>query len=253
MSRHLRLLRFCVISPLVNPPRIEHVPNTGDLKVTNRILASTLANMAITGRRMWLMNEGSPTKGSDLIDLLLKDKLVHEIAITEVTPCLSDSERIKFLARTDRPLNEVLEILYLYIPGSNYSEALGSLTYKRQRRMVTLFSTGKISMTYVKDKDEAKKLLQELKDLINRAFAYSTSHGKPESDLLESRKKVGLVEIYNSLPKTNCKECDEPSCYVFAIKLMSGEKELDNCTQLRLPQYVDKLATLSRMIQPIRL
>jgi len=90
-------------------------------------------------------------------------------------------------------------------------------------------------------------------DLINRAFAYYVSHGKPEDDLLELRKKVGLAEIHNSLPKTNCKECDEPSCYVFAIKLMSGEKELHGCTQLRLPQYADNLATLSRMAQPIRL
>jgi len=192
-------------------------------------------------------------KDIDLIGLLLKDKLVREIAITEVTPCLSDSERIKFLAQADTPLSEVLEILYLYIPGSNYSQALGSLTYKRQRRMVTLFSTGKISMTYVKDRDEAEKLLEELEDLINRAFAYSMSHGKPESDLLELRKKVDLAEIYNSLPKTNCKECDEPSCYIFAIKLMSGEKDLDDCTQLHLPQYADKAATLSRMAQPIRL
>lgn len=199
------------------------------------------------------MNENSRIKDIDLIGLLLKDKLVREIAITEVTPCLSDSERIKFLAQADRPLSEVLEILYLYIPGSNYSQALGSLTYKRQRRMVTLFSTGKISMTYVKDRDEAKKLLEELKDLINRAFAYSMSHGKTESDLLELRKKVDLAEIYNSLPKTNCKECDEPSCYIFAIKLMSGEKDLDDCTQLHLPRYADKAATLSRMVQPIRL
>jgi len=185
--------------------------------------------------------------------LLLKDKLVHDIAITEVTPCLSDSDRIKFLAQSDRPLNEVLEILYLYILRSNYSEALGSLTYKRQRRMVTLFSTGKISMTYVKDRDEASKLLEELKDLINRAFAYYVSHGKLGNDLLELRKKVGLAEVYNSLPKTKCKECDEPSCYVFAIKLMSGEKELYGCNQLRLPQYADKPATLSRMAQQIRL
>ena len=109
------------------------------------------------------MNENSRMTDIDLIGLLLKDRLVREIAITEVTPCLSDSERIKFLAQADRPLNEVLEILYLYIPGSNYSEALGSLTYKRQRRMVTLFSTGKISMTYVKDRDDAKKLLEELR------------------------------------------------------------------------------------------
>lgn len=199
------------------------------------------------------MNVESLRKDNELINLLLKDKLVHDIAITEVTPCLSDSERIKFLAQADRPLSEVLEILYVCIPGSNHSEALGSLTYKRQRRMVTLFSNGKISMTYVKDREEARKLLEELKDLINRAFAYSMSHGKLGSDLLEFRKKVDLAGIYNNLPKTNCKECDEPSCYVFAIKLMSGEKELHDCTQLRLAQYADKVATLARMVQPIRL
>jgi len=199
------------------------------------------------------MNEGSPTKDSDLIDLLLKDKLVHDIAITEVTPCLSDSDRMKFLAQTDRPLSEVFEILYLHILGSNYSEALGSLTCKRQRRMVTLFSTGKISMTYVKDRDEAGKLLEELKDLMNRAFAYCVSHGKPENYLVELRKKVDLAKVYNSLPKTNCKECSEPSCYVFAIRLMSGEKELHECTQLWLLQYVENLAPISRMVQPIRL
>jgi len=95
--------------------------------------------------------------------------------------------------------------------------------------------------------------LEELKDLINRAFAYFMSHGKTGSDLLELRKKVDLAEIYNNLPKTNCKECDEPSCYVFAIKLMSEEKELHDCTQLSLAQYAGKVATLSRMVQPIRL
>ena len=70
------------------------------------------------------MNESSPRKDSDLIDLLLKDKLVHDIAITEVTPCLSDSERIKFLAQADRPLSEVLEILYLHITPKLWARSL---------------------------------------------------------------------------------------------------------------------------------
>ncbi len=199
------------------------------------------------------MNGYSQGKDKDLMELLLKHKLVYDIVITEVTPCLSDSDRMKFLAQADKPLKEALEILYLYIPGSNYSEALGSLTYKRQRRTVTLFSNGKISMTYVKDRDEARKLLDELKDLVNRAFVYFMSHGKPGSDLLELRKKVDLGEVYKNLPKTNCKECDEASCYVFPIKLMSGDKDLDDCTQIRLPQYADMLATLLRMVRPIRL
>jgi len=37
------------------------------------------------------------------------------------------------------------------------------------------------------------------------------------------------IEIFKLLPKTNCKECGEPTCLAFAMKLAAGKAELNAC------------------------
>jgi acetyl-CoA decarbonylase/synthase complex subunit gamma len=37
------------------------------------------------------------------------------------------------------------------------------------------------------------------------------------------------IEIFKLLPKTNCKECGEPTCLAFAMKLATGKAELGAC------------------------
>ena len=37
------------------------------------------------------------------------------------------------------------------------------------------------------------------------------------------------IEIFKSLPKTNCKECGVPTCLAFAMKLATGKAELSAC------------------------
>jgi len=48
-------------------------------------------------------------------DLLFPEVLVKKIEIKEITPCTADPERINFLAQADKPLEDVLPILYLAI------------------------------------------------------------------------------------------------------------------------------------------
>ena len=125
----------------------------------------------------------------DFMKLLFPEVLVKRIEIKEITPCLIDAERIKFLAQTDKPLDDILPILYLYLPNAKYAEKLGALSYTHQRHLVTMFSTGKIGMTYVKDRNEAEQLIAEVRDLINRAFIYLKSHGKAAEKLFNSKSK----------------------------------------------------------------
>ncbi|MHC1567058.1 MAG: (Fe-S)-binding protein [Candidatus Syntropharchaeia archaeon] len=40
------------------------------------------------------------------------------------------------------------------------------------------------------------------------------------------------MEIYKFLPKTNCKECGESTCMAFAVKLLSAQVKIEDCTQL---------------------
>jgi len=37
------------------------------------------------------------------------------------------------------------------------------------------------------------------------------------------------IEIFKLLPKTNCKECGDPTCLAFAMKLAAGKAELNAC------------------------
>jgi acetyl-CoA decarbonylase/synthase complex subunit gamma len=37
------------------------------------------------------------------------------------------------------------------------------------------------------------------------------------------------IQIYKMLPKTNCKDCGDPTCLAFAMKLAAGKAELSQC------------------------
>ena len=37
------------------------------------------------------------------------------------------------------------------------------------------------------------------------------------------------IQIYKFLPKTNCKECGQPTCLAFAMKLAASQAELSAC------------------------
>jgi ArsR family metal-binding transcriptional regulator len=42
-----------------------------------------------------------------------------------------------------------------------------------------------------------------------------------------------MMEVLKLLPRTNCKECGEPTCMVFAVRLIEGAKDQDNCPPLQ--------------------
>jgi|YelNatPaOPRAMG01_1025707.scaffolds.fasta_scaffold15918_9 ArsR family metal-binding transcriptional regulator len=192
-------------------------------------------------------------KIDDFMELLFPEVLVKKIEIKEITPCTADPERIKFLAHADKPLEDVLPILYLAIPNAKYSEKLGALSYRYKQHLITMFSTGRIGMTYVKDRSEAEQLIEEAKRLINRAFIYLKTSGKPSQELVQEKRELTPMKIYEKLPKTNCKECGEQGCFAFAAKLLNGEKSLHDCSSLELKENFAIRIEIEKMMSPIKL
>ena len=192
-------------------------------------------------------------KQNDFIDLLFPEAFVKKISIKEITPCTADPDRIKFLAQADKPLGAVLPILYLSIPNAKYSEKLEALSYRYKQHLVTMFSTGRIGMTYVKDRNEAEQLVEEAKNLINRASIYLKTHGKPTPKLIGAKKELDPMKIYEKLPKTNCKECGEQGCFVFATKLLNSEKSLKDCPPIKGEKHTANRIQIEKMMHPIKL
>jgi CO dehydrogenase/acetyl-CoA synthase gamma subunit (corrinoid Fe-S protein) len=58
-----------------------------------------------------------------------------------------------------------------------------------------------------------------------------------------------VIQILKCLPKTNCRECGEPTCMVFATRVAEGVKESADCPPIkadnrhRLDAYMADFAT----------
>ncbi len=62
---------------------------------------------------------------------------------------------------------------------------------------------------------------------------------------------VGIMEIYQLLPKLNCKECGKPTCMAFASSLLSRESALEECPPLYESEYAGQLEQLSSLMAPV--
>ena len=63
---------------------------------------------------------------------------------------------------------------------------------------------------------------------------------------------VSIMEIYQLLPKLNCKECEKPTCMAFANSLLTGESVLEDCPPLYRSEYESQLEQLTAMLAPVK-
>ncbi len=60
------------------------------------------------------------------------------------------------------------------------------------------------------------------------------------------------MEIYQLLPKTNCKVCGESTCMAFAVKLLSKGGKIEECTPvITEDKYKGNLDKLNELLEPI--
>ncbi len=63
---------------------------------------------------------------------------------------------------------------------------------------------------------------------------------------------ISIMDVYQLLPKTNCKKCGFPTCMAFAVELLGKRKAIEDCTPLvEEPKYEKKLAGLRELMAPL--
>jgi acetyl-CoA decarbonylase/synthase complex subunit gamma len=63
-------------------------------------------------------------------------------------------------------------------------------------------------------------------------------------------KELSPIEIYQKLPRTNCKDCGEANCMAFAAKLVNREALLDECQPLLNPENQKAYNELWNLLKP---
>lgn len=164
-------------------------------------------------------------------------KKIEEFEVFDIKPCVSNPANIRFIAQADIRLDEAIPYLFLSFPPSQtqYMQKHNTLTLKIWNRMITLFPSGKIGITNTAGMEEAKEILEKLRQQINAAFERNERQGPPKAEEITALQNLSPMRIHRFLPKTNCGYCGEATCMAFVFKILAGERTLKQCLPLKAP------------------
>lgn len=141
--------------------------------------------------------------------------------------CNPSFESVHCIAHLAEDIREVLPYLNTVLGGFGYTKEPPSLTLRIHGRLITLHPK-EIAINALEDEQQAEKILQWLKKEINQTWE-RRSEIEPTTEVAT---RPQLFEILKRLPRTNCKECGQPTCMVFAALLVDGIKGPEDCMQL---------------------
>ena len=160
--------------------------------------------------------------------------------------CRREALSLNCIAHLDQDISKVLPYLNAKLGGDQYLKDPPSLTFKNQGKLITLHPQ-MIAINALRDEAEADKILEWLKQEINEAWE-KRDEIEPS---FETPEKPKVFEILKLLPKTNCKECGQPTCMVFATQVAEGGRGPEDCPPLseearvKLQEYLDQFQMIS--------
>jgi ArsR family metal-binding transcriptional regulator len=141
--------------------------------------------------------------------------------------CNPSFQSVHCIAHLREDITDVLPYLNTVLGGTHYSADPPSLTLKVHGKLITLHPR-EIAINALEDEGEAERILEWLVKEINETW--ERRGGIQPTTTNAPRPKI--LEILRRLPRTNCKECGQPTCTVFATLLADGAKEPGDCPRL---------------------
>ena len=142
--------------------------------------------------------------------------------------CNPSFQSLHCIAHLDQDVSEALPYLNAALGGFGYLKDPPAVTFRVQGKIITVHPR-EIAVNALKDEHEADKILEWFNREINEAWE--------KRDEIEPRyegaPKPKVLEILKLLPKTNCRECGQPTCMVFAVKIAEGAKGPEDCPPLK--------------------
>src|SRR3990172_2718384 len=158
-------------------------------------------------------------------------------------PCEPGAERFSAVARLTVDISEVLPYLNTTLRGAVYHRAANALTWKKGGHNIA-FHAYEIATSNAEDRDAAIREIDGLIKLVNRIWE-QRAEITPD---YETHQRPTPMAVYKLLPQTNCKQCGEPTCFTFALKLAASQKQITDCPPLSEPKYAERQAALQTIV-----
>jgi len=143
--------------------------------------------------------------------------------------CMPGAMTVQCFAHLDQDVSAALPYLNAELGGFSYIEDPPSVTFKLHGKLLTVHGR-KIAVNALKDEMEARKIVEWLKGEINGVW----ENRDTITPRYEGMPQPLLIEILKRLPKTNCRECGEPTCMVFANRVAEGAKGSGECQPINV-------------------
>ena len=141
--------------------------------------------------------------------------------------CNPSFQSLHCIAHLDQDITEALPYINSALGGFEYFRNPPAVTFRIHGKIITVHPR-EIAVNALKDEAEAEKILQWLQREINEAW-------QKRDDIKPSYKgapKPKIIEVLRLLPKTNCRECGQPTCMVFASLVSQGAKTDEDCSPM---------------------
>ncbi len=155
--------------------------------------------------------------------------------------CMPSVMSIQCFAHLNEDVGAVLPYLNASLGGQTFTRDPLSVSFKIHGKLITVHSN-KISINALKDEEEATKIIEWLKLEINAAW--ENRHTIEPN--FEPAPTPNIIEILKLLPKTNCRECGQITCMVFAVLMADGIKGHEDCPLLEESNRKKLSAYISR-------
>jgi len=138
--------------------------------------------------------------------------------------CRPEAQSVHCIAHLDEDITEVIPYLNAALGGFQYIRDPPSVSFKVHGKLIAVHG-GKICVNALRDEAEGEKIIEWLKQEINETWE---RRGEIEPRF-EGAPKPRVIDILRLLPKTNCRECGQPTCMVFATQVAEGGKGPGDC------------------------
>ena len=157
--------------------------------------------------------------------------------------CNSTFQSLHCIAHLREEISEVFPYLNAELGAHLIIRDPPSLTFKIHGRLITLHPR-KIAINALESADQAESILEWLKKNINDVW----ERRQEIEPSYKSAPAPKIIEILKRLPRTNCKRCGQPTCFVFATQIIEGGKTPEDCPDLQQEQRKILASYLDRFV-----
>lgn len=157
--------------------------------------------------------------------------------------CRPEAESVHLIAHLDQDITEVLPYINAALGGFQYTKDPPSVSFKVHGKLIAVHPR-KICVNALRDELEGEKIVEWLKGEINETW-------ERRSEITPRYEGIGkpkVIEILKLLPKTNCRECGQPTCMVFAAHVAEGGRGPGDCPPIN-PENKAKLEAYLKEFQ----